>query len=446
MDQLSLANLQYPVSHTQPQSQALSHSSKVLQYVSESTNLASHGLMSDKDREKYKKEFISLKEQLNDLSNAKIGSKNLFGPGFGGVDFINNADGLDDSKKIGLIDVPDNESIFVADVGRPTDLNDANVIPDGGNSCRSVKSASYSGSRATSIFNDFTGAFSWIGWLTESKDAASLAYGWWPKSYPFTIIIESAEPVGGSVAYLPYPYNTMTVRRDVQRFALRENDLGPPYFSGDRMIAHEMVHTLQTQNICIGDLTGNGKSSANWLKEGFADSTQRGDSRVKDHLGSHLSGDEIQDLYNTTGSGNEDWSSSVEYAAAYLALCFLHIETPEACCSDGVQHMTTWMTAQFDSDEDSFHSGLNADVSTSLSSRYYSYNDELIFAFNSGFGLEPIAGSTRQKLEMEYISKNTLARAETCHLETADSALETLSKFSSLIENESTEIAKSALQ
>ena len=39
-------------------------------------------------------------------------------------------------------------------------------------------------------------------------------------------------------------------------------------------------------------------------------------------LGSDPTDDEIQELIDTIGTGNEDWSSSDQYAAAYLALGF----------------------------------------------------------------------------------------------------------------------------
>ena len=133
MDQVSRMNLQNMVSYTQSQSQALSSTAKVLQRMTELASMASNGLMSDTDRENYNKEFISLTEQLSDLSKTKFGSKNLFGASGGGVDFIKNTDGLDYNNKIGLMNDPDTGSILGSDVGGATDLNDADVIPDGDN-------------------------------------------------------------------------------------------------------------------------------------------------------------------------------------------------------------------------------------------------------------------------------------------------------------------------
>ena len=443
MDQVSRMNLQNMVSYTQSQSQTLSSTSKVLQRMSELASLASNALMADADRENYNKEFISLTEQLSGLSKTKFGSTNLFGGGTSGLEFIKSADGLDYLNKVGISNDPDTGSILGSDAGGGADLNDADVIPDGDNSHRSnISSSSYSGSKATSIFNDLTGTASGIGWLKASEDAVSLAYGWSPTSDAFTITVDSAEPEGGRVAYVSYSYNTATFKADVQQLVLEENDFDPPYVSGDRIIAHEMVHALQAQNTYIGDPTGDGTSSANWFKEGLAEFIHGGDSRVKGHLGSNPSDDEIQDLINTIGTGNEDWSSSDQYAAAYLAVRFLHAEIQEAGYSDGVKHMTTWMKAQFDADKGSSNSGFNAYASTFLSSRGYSNNDEFIATFKNGSALEPIADSSGQKLGLENVSTITLANTDTYNLETAESALETLSKVSTLLESAATELAK----
>ena len=443
MDQVSRMNLQNMTSYTQSQSQTLSSASKVLQRMSELASLASNGLMSDTDRENYNKEFISLTEQLTDLSKTKFGSKNLFGAGTGGVDFIKNADGLNYANKIGLTNDPDTGSILGSDVGGATDLNDEDVIPDGDNTHSSVISSStFSGSKATSIFNDLTGASSGVGWLKASEDAVSSAYGWSPTNDSFAITIDSVAPEGGRVAYVSYSYNTATFIADVQELVLEENDFDPPYVSGDRIIAHEMVHALQAQNTYIGDPTGDGTSSANWLKEGLAEFIHGGDSRVRGHLGSDPTDDEIQELIDTIGTGNEDWSSSDQYAAAYLATRFLHSEIKDAGYTDGIKHMTTWMKAQFDADKGSAASGFNAYINTFLSSRGYSNNDEFLIAFKGGTGLQPVADATGQSFALENVSKVTLSNTDTYNLGTVESAQETLTQISTLLQNVATEMAK----
>ena len=361
MDQVSRMNLQNMVSYTQSQSQALSSASKVLQRMSELASLASNSFMSDADQDNYNKEFISLTEQLTDLSKTKFDSKCLFGAGNGGVEFVKSADGLDYKNKIGLANDPDTGAIMGSDVGGTTDLNDADVIPDGDNTHSSqISSSAYSGLKATSIFNDLTGNAGGTGWLKASEDAVSSAYGWSPTNDSFTVTIDSTAPEGGRVAYVSYSYNTATFKADVQELVLEEKDFDPPYVSGDRIIAHEMVHALQAQNTYIGDPTGDGKSSENWLKEGLAEFIHGGDSRVRGHLGADPTDDEIQELIDPIGTGNEDWSSSDQYAAAYLATRFLHSEIKDAGFSDGIKHMTTWMKAQFDADKGSAASGFNA--------------------------------------------------------------------------------------
>ena len=450
MDQVSRANLQNMVSYTQSQSQTLSNSSKVLQRMSELASLASNGLMSDTDRENYNKEFISLTEQLSDLSKTKFGSKNVFGAGGGGIDFIKDADGLDYANKIGLTNDPDTGSILGSDVGGATDLNDDDVIPDGDASFSSVVSnestlqAAYNGltTAEASIFHDLTGIAGGIGWLKASEDAVSLGFGWSTTSDSFEIEIDTTSPEGGRVAYVSYQYSTSNFEGNVLKLVLEEKDFDPPYVSGDRIIAHEMVHALQAQNTYIGDPTGDGTSSANWLKEGLAEFIHGGDSRVRGHLGADPTDDEIQELIDTIGTGNEDWSSSDQYAAAYLATRFLHSEIKDAGYSDGIKHMTTWMKTQFDADKGSAASGFNAYINTFLSSRGYSNNDEFITAFKGGAGLQPVADATGQSLALENVSKVTLTNTDTYNLSTVESALETLSKISSLIENVSTEMAK----
>ena len=442
MDQVSQTNLQNMVSYTQSQTQSLSRASEVLQRMSELTSLATNGLMSDTDRENYNKEFISLSEQLNDFSITKFGNTKLFGAGSGGIEFVKGSNGLDYTNKIGLSSDPDTGSILGSDVGGSIDLNDADVIPDGDNSYRStIGSSSYSGVKGTSIYNDLTGNSSGIGWLKASEDAVSIAFGWSITSDSFDVeIIDGTE--GGTVAYVQSSVNTGTHKADVQKLVIEVNDFDPPYISGDRIIAHEMVHALHAQNTYFGDPTGDGSSSANWLKEGLAEFIHGGDSRVKAHLGTNPSDDDIQQLINEIGTGNEDWSSSEQYAAGYLAVRFLHSEIKEAGHTDGIKHMTTWMKAQFDADKGSSASGLNSYLANFLSSRGYSNNEGFIEAFKGGGGLDPVADSTGASLDLENISTVTLSDTETYNLSTVEAATTTLSKLSILIESVASELAK----
>ena len=269
-----------------------------------------------------------------------------------------------------------------------------------------------------------------------------MAYGWSPTSDAFTVTVDSAEPEGGRVAYVSYSYNTATSKQMFKNLFLEEKDFDPPYVSGDRIIAHEMVHALQAQNTYIGDPTGDGTSSANWLKEGLAEFIHGGDSRVRGHLGADPTDDEIQELIDTIGTGNEDWSSSDQYAAAYLATRFLHSEIKDAGYSDGIKHMTTWMKAQFDADKGSAASGFNAYINTFLSSRGYSNNDEFITAFKGGAGLQPVADATGQSLTLENVSKVTLSNTDTYNLGTVEKAQQTLTQISTLLQNVATEMAK----
>ena len=98
-----------------------------------------------------------------------------------------------------------------------------------------------------------------------------------------------------------------------------------------------MVHLIQAQNSFFGDITGDGMSSANWFKEGLAEFIAGADNRVVADL-ERLAGypnqsdpnyqtkllSQVSTLVNKIGTGNEDWTSSEQYSAAYLAVRFLH--------------------------------------------------------------------------------------------------------------------------
>ena len=82
-------------------------------------------------------------------------------------------------------------------------------------------------------------------------------------------------------------------------------------------------------------------------------------------MGNNPTDDEIRELLNAIGTGNEDWSSNDQYAAAYLAVRFLDAEIKDAgfsdttndfsggtfTSSDGVKHLTAWMRSKYDSGE-----------------------------------------------------------------------------------------------
>ena len=98
----------------------------------------------------------------------------------------------------------------------------------------------------------------------------------------------------------------------------------------DRVVAHEMVHLLHAQNTYYGDPTGDGSSSAKWLKEGLAEFIHGADDRVFSILGANPSDGEITSLINAIGTGNESWSTSEQYASSYLAARYLDYEIKQA--------------------------------------------------------------------------------------------------------------------
>ena len=57
--------------------------------------------------------------------------------------------------------------------------------------------------------------------------------------------------------------------------------------------------------------------------------------------------------------GNESWTSSDQYATAYLAVKYLHSRIVASGQSDGIKHMTTWMKNQFDTSQGASNSGID---------------------------------------------------------------------------------------
>ena len=153
------------------------------------------------------------------------------------------------------------------------------------------------------------------------------------------ILIESAQV--GSLLYSNGTADIVEMQMDLP-------DFSPPYIEGDRIIAHEMVHVLHGQNTYFAD--------PHWRWEQFSQMAQRGLGGIYSwrrlqgsrNLGPNPTDDEIRTLIDAIGTGNEDWANNDQYAAAYLAVRFLHSEIKAAGQADGIKHMTQWMKSQFD--------------------------------------------------------------------------------------------------
>ena len=112
-------NLQNMISFTQTQDGVLENASRIVNRMSQLASLATNSLISDSDRENYNKEFLSLADQLNDLSSTEFNGVRLFGSGTAGLDYITESSGLDYINKVGVSSDPDTGSIGGSDAGGP---------------------------------------------------------------------------------------------------------------------------------------------------------------------------------------------------------------------------------------------------------------------------------------------------------------------------------------
>ena len=236
-------------------------------------------------------------------------------------------------------------------------------------------------------------------WLKATEDLIKQEYGWDPvPSDSWDLVIEENGATGGSAAFvMTSQYSNGTA--DVIKMSFDLPDFSAPHTqpqsTTDRIVAHEMVHLLHAQNTYYADPTGDGSSSAKWLKEGLAEFIHGADDRVLSILGASPSDATITTLINAIGTGNEPWSTSEQYASGYLAARYLDYEIKQAGQS-GIKHMTQWLKSQFDAGAVASNSGFNAYVSSFLAGRGYNSND------NDGF-LQAFKGSGGTVSGLDYI-------------------------------------------
>ena len=114
---------------------------------------------------------------------------------------------------------------------------------------------------------------------------------------------------------------------------------------------------MQAQNSYYGDITGDGSSRGTWFKEGLAEFIHGADNRVDAIFDSN--GNDFAGLAGAIGTGNESWTTSDQYATAYLAVKYLHSRIVASGQSDGIKHMTTWIKNQFDTSQGASNSGID---------------------------------------------------------------------------------------
>ena len=319
-DLVSLQNLQNLVSYSQTQDGVLQQVGKIIDRMNEITVRALDVTATDADRENYNKEFLELSSQMDQMAEEKFEGIVLFGAG-----------GFSSEKKEFLDSLKNN-------------------------------------------------------WLKAAEDLINQQYGWAPKPSDTWDLIVNENDTGGYAAFVRTSWYTSGPnlgKADVVEMQFDLPDFTAPHTqpssTADGIVAHEMVHLMQSQNSYFGDLTGDGSSLASWFKEGLAEFIRGADSRVYSILGNNPSDAQIDSLLGAIGTGNESWSSNEQYATGYLAARFLDYEIKQAGQSTGIKHMTNWMKTQFDNSLGSANSGINQYVATFLNGRGYITND------NNGF-------------------------------------------------------------
>ena len=237
-------------------------------------------------------------------------------------------------------------------------------------------------------------------WLKATEDLIKQEYGWdSAPSDSWELKINETDS-GSYAAYVTTSQNQATGTADVIDMVFDLPDFNAPHTqpqsTSDRVVAHEMVHLLHAQNTYYGDPTGDGSSSAKWLKEGLAEFIHGADDRVFSILGANPSDGEITSLINAIGKGNEKWETSEQYASAYLAVRFLDYEIKQNVHASGIKHMTQWMKTQFDANAGAATSGFNTYVATYLASRGYNSPN------NAGF-IDAFRGSGGTVSGLDYI-------------------------------------------
>lgn len=294
-DLVSLQNLQNLVSYSQTQDGLLEQVGKMLNRMDEITVRALDVTSTDADRENYNKEFIELVAQLEEIEKEDINGKKLFGAG-----------AFSSEKKEFIESLKNN-------------------------------------------------------WLEASEERIKADYGWATNATDDWNLIVNENDTGGYAAFVRFSWGA-DKKGDVVEMQFDLPDFTAPHTSptsqADQVVAHEMVHLMQAQNNYIGDLTGDGSSNASWFMEGLAEFIYGADSRANGHLGGQ-SDAEIDALTAKIGTGNEAWTASDQYSAAYLATRFLHKKIKDAGIANGIKDMTVWMKAQHDANAGSTNSGIN---------------------------------------------------------------------------------------
>ena len=243
-------------------------------------------------------------------------------------------------------------------------------------------------------------------WLKASEELIKQEYDWDPNpSDEYEIVVDENGSTTGPTAYVSTLIDS-SGRADVDQMVFNLPNFQSPHTQpesiADTTVAHEMVHLIQAQNSFFGDITGDGTSSANWFKEGLAEFIAGADNRVVADL-ERLAGypnqsdpsyqtkllSQVSTLVNKIGTGNEDWTSSEQYSAAYLAVRFLHKKLVDLNVG-GIKQITRSMAIQYNAGSSASGGGLNQNLST-ITGLSWNSNDDVLNAFKSNTG-DPSTG------------------------------------------------------
>ena len=462
-DIANVQNLQNFLSFTQSQDGVLQQVGKILHRMDELATRALDITATDGDRENYNKEFIELADQLSKFSGEKFGGINLFGGGTAGIDYIKGT-GANDFNYSANIANADTGSVRGSDSGNSgTAYTSATVVDDGAQ----APNVTYTpATPASSVIDHVGDTNSWTGpttntaqlkdrlfdkletdWIGQTEKLIHDNYGWELDSGDDWEIIINETDTGWYAAYVSGSTgNVINMTIDLpDTLNAAGNDIDSTI---DTLIAHEMVHAMHMQNTHFSDAIGDGSSRGTWLIEGLAEFIRGADGRVQSILGNDPSDDEIRNLLGAVGTGNEDWSTSEQYAAAYLAVRFLDAEIKDAgfsdtiaktdfagnagtfTSSDGIKHMTAWMKSQYDSGESAADSGFNAYISTFLSDKEYSNNEEFINYFKGATEMDVAIDGDGSTYKSKAVSSITISDTTSYNLTSIEKAKDTLTFLS----------------
>ena len=247
-------------------------------------------------------------------------------------------------------------------------------------------------------------------WLKASENLIQQEYGWVPDPVDeYEIVVDENGSTTGPTAYVSTLIDSLG-RADVDQMVFNLPNFQAPHTqptsTADTTVAHEMVHLIQAQNSYFGDITGDGTSSANWFKEGLAEFLAGADNRVLADL-QKLAGypnpsdanyntlleNQVSNLINKIGTGNEDWSSSEQYSAGYLAVRFLH-DKLVTDAKGGIKYVTNAMAVKFNANNSTASgSGLNRVLDEAFNSQAgWSNNNDFLTTFKSADGINFVKG------------------------------------------------------